>query len=352
MPAGPSASREPDRGGPARASVIRRLVSWAGRLLGAALIGIVGAALLVELVLQAASLVVAGDPAARLTTAADRIVVLCAGDSHTWGLGKGYPAALAKRLGERSRRYQVVNLGVPGSNTAELRRRFPGWLDTFQPAVVVVWSGVNNLSNRTDTDVWERQAGVAPLPLWQRVVETSRLWRFVRWWRHQAALERALPKEGVLFAPALYRDPNDSTTTFRRELPGGMDLQEHEHRRDELAPEEVVRVTALDVAWLAKTARARGIPMVVVTYPIPYAGFVPVNEGIERGATEAGIPVVHSSDAVKRLVAREGQEIAPKLVDPSIHPTQILYDEVGALILELLDERGWLPAPDASRGGA
>jgi hypothetical protein len=329
--------------------MIRRLASWAGRLLGAALIGIVGAALLVELALQVASLMVAGDPAARLTAAPDRIVVLCAGDSHTWGRGKGYPAALAKRLGKRSRRYQVVNLGVPGSNTAELRRRFPGWLDTFQPAVVVVWSGVNNLSNRTDTDVWEQQAGVAPLPLWRRVLETSRLWRFVRWWRHQAALERALPKEGVLFAPALYRNPNDPTRTFRRELPGGMDLQHHENRADQLTPEEVVRVTALDVRWLAQTARARGIPMVVVTYPISYAGFVPVNEGIERGAAEAGIPVVHSSEAGGRLVAREGPEVQAKLLDKSIHPTQILYDEVGAMILEVFDERGWLPAPNAPR---
>lgn len=324
----------------------RRIVPWIGRLLGAAVIGIVGAALVLELVLQVASLVVAGDPAARLTTARDRIVLLCAGDSHTWGLGKGYPAALAERLAKRSPRYQVANLGVSGSNTAQVRRRFPEWLDTFRPAVVVVWSGVNNLSNRTDADVWERHAGVAPLPLWERVLEKSRLWRFVRWWRHQAALERALPAEGALYAPQLYRNPEDPTETFRRELPGGTDLQHHVHRSTKLEPDEVVRVTALDVRWLAETARARGIPMVVVTYPIPYAGFVPVNEGIERGATEAGIPVVHSSDAVQRLIAREGKDIAPTLIDPSVHPTQVLHDEVGAMILEVLDERGWLPAPD------
>src|SRR5262249_41635390 len=119
-------------------------VRYAGRLLGAAAIGVVGAALLLELGLRLASLVVAGDPATRLSPGHDRTVILCAGDSHTWGQGKGYPAALAERLAARSPRYQVVNLGVPGSNTAQLRRRFPDWVHPFPPPGVVLLGGVNN----------------------------------------------------------------------------------------------------------------------------------------------------------------------------------------------------------------
>lgn len=315
---------------------------YTGRLLGAAAIGVVGAALLLELGLRLASLVVAGDPATRLSPGHDRTVILCAGDSHTWGQGKGYPAALAERLAARSPRYQVVNLGVPGSNTAQLRRRFPDWFDRFQPAVVVVWSGVNNVSNRTDADVWE-DAGVAPLPLWRRAVEASRLWRFVRLWRHQADLERALSESGALYAPTLYQQPNDPPDTFRREVAGEGDLQQHVHRTAMLTPEEVVRVTALDVRWLAETARARGIPMVVITYPINLFGFVPTNEGIERGAKEAGIPVVSSLEALQRVMARGGVQSASELFDPSVHPNQLLYDEVGALVLDELDRQGWLP---------
>src|SRR5688572_10206253 len=114
----------------------RRVASWLCHRLIAIAIGVVGAVLTLEIGLQVASFVVAGDPSTRLAPAHDRIVVLCVGDSHTWGLGRGYPGALAELLAARSPGYHVVNLGVSGSNTAQLRLRFPAWLDTFRPAAV------------------------------------------------------------------------------------------------------------------------------------------------------------------------------------------------------------------------
>jgi hypothetical protein len=77
-------------------------------------------------------------------------VLLCVADSHTWGLGMGYPA----RLAGSSDRYRVINLGVPGTNTAQLRRRFADYLDRFRPRAVVIWAGVNNFWNQPDTELW------------------------------------------------------------------------------------------------------------------------------------------------------------------------------------------------------
>ena len=63
------------------------------------------------------------------------------------------------------------------------------------------------------------------------------------------------------------------------------------------------------------------------------------------GATVTGQPTTTYHQVVNLGVsgsntAREGKDIAPALMDASVHPTQVLYDEVGAMILDVLDQRG------------
>jgi hypothetical protein len=52
--------------------------------------------------------------------------------------------------------------------------------------------------------------------------------------------------------------------------------------------------------------------------------------------------VVSGAEAVERVRARNSPEIGSVLFDPSVHPTQILYDEVGAMVLDVIDREGWL----------
>lgn len=311
-----------------------RAATW----VGSAVLAIVAGLLAIELLLQGLHLATARE--VQPPADPDAVVVLCVGDSHTWGMGTGYPAALAAKLAQRSSRYHVVNLGVPGSNTAQLRRRFVDYLERFRPRVVILWSGINNSWNRSDAALWDA-AGEPDARSWTaRLLDASRVVRFVRVWRHQRALDRAAADLGPLLAPALSHGPDENRQTFRRDVMGVPDRQENTPSPP-VAEAETTRVTAIDVAWLATTARAHGVLLLAITYPLGLAQFGAANAGIRAGAVEAGVGVVDANEALQRLKARlsaAGQDRS--LFDPSLHPTQEAYDEIGALVLERLDRDG------------
>jgi hypothetical protein len=313
------------------------------RVVRTSVVVLVIALALVELLLRLASVLLVRDPALAVAPPDDRVVILCVGDSHTWGLGEGYPATLARLLEERSARYRVINLGVPGSNTALLRQWLPAHLDRFRPAVVVVWSGVNNEWNRRGTEVWD-EVGIRPLSRLRQALELSRTWRFIRVWRHQSDLQRLLEGDAPLVAPRMYTKPGDDPMRVgRRDVLG----QEEVHfgvRGADLPTEQVARVTELDLRWLAARCHERGIPMVAIVYPLPGAAFRGANLGIERAST-APFPLVNGAEALGRFRARYGGpgDGAPRAFDPSIHPTQALYDEIAVLVLEVLDRERLLP---------
>ena len=80
-------------------------------------------------------------------------VVLCVGDSHTRGRPDpdNYPAQLERILNERTGRpYRVLNLGVPGQNTGQVRKRFERYLAYYRPAVVLHWGDINNAWNQAE----------------------------------------------------------------------------------------------------------------------------------------------------------------------------------------------------------
>ena len=166
-----------------------RVLRWAGRL-G---LGVVIAAVALELVLQAASLVVAlrSDRGADVVVAdrGSRRVVLCVGDSNTYGAGAStpdgsYPSQLAALLQERDPdRWHVVNGGYPGRNSAELLHELPGLLHRHQPDLVCILIGTNNRWSDARMDE-------PPPPLddpdlarpsrWRLRWRTGRLWAVLR----------------------------------------------------------------------------------------------------------------------------------------------------------------------------
>lgn len=80
----------------------------------------------------------------------DSTVVLCVGDSFTFGMGASapelsYPGQLEKLLESASgSRWQVVNRGWPGNDSFEVRSQIGQLLDEVRPDVVCVVVGIND----------------------------------------------------------------------------------------------------------------------------------------------------------------------------------------------------------------
>lgn len=88
-----------------------------------------------------------GGPAPQIRPVHPAAVVVAFGDSLTAGSGAGpeqaYPAVLAAALG-----CPVINEGVPGEVTAQGLRRLPRVLRQYQPQLVILCHGGNDLLQR------------------------------------------------------------------------------------------------------------------------------------------------------------------------------------------------------------
>src|SRR5262245_16376866 len=156
------------------------------RFVGRALLLVLLTLAVAELALQAAALFAHGRE--NDTHAENAYRVLCVGDSHTYGAMlpavDSYPGHLQRLLDEKSPgTYAVVNLGIPGQNTTQVRNRLHGAIATYRPNLIVVWCGVNN--------AWNRRDSATPWTL-DGVLSHLRLYRLVRVWRHDLQIEGGL----------------------------------------------------------------------------------------------------------------------------------------------------------------
>jgi lysophospholipase L1-like esterase len=186
-------------------------------------------------------------------------VVLCVGDSHTRGLPDpdNVPCHLQRLLDAHALRpHRVVNLGVPGLTTGQLRARLPRWVDYYRPAVIVFWGGVNNGWRQTEPP-WRRRA-IARLGDHSRAVQILRLIHFfggLRFTRLETDGFEATDWRGI---HAVWRMDFAGAREDLNTEPG------------EALPADVVEATTRDdLGAMMTSARARGIRMYGLTYELP-----------------------------------------------------------------------------------
>lgn len=129
------------------------------RIAARIVLAFVTAAIALELALQVLAFVVgrtASSPAMDEATPPDGArVVLCVGDSFTFGMGASsaamaYPRQLERRLRERlGGAWRVVNAGRPGIDSRDIAEEFDALLARHRPEFVCVLGGVN--------DTWRRR---------------------------------------------------------------------------------------------------------------------------------------------------------------------------------------------------
>jgi GDSL-like Lipase/Acylhydrolase family len=280
-------SGPPPRG---RALRIGRAVARIAALVVVATIGI-------ELSLQTIALFAVDRSTPWRPGAAHRI--LCVGDSHTYGAGvraeQAYPAQLQRMLDEATPgAYTVVNRGVPGFNTAQVRRRLPEWIDALAPTTVVVIAGANNTWNLTDVaDVEGWRARLAALAGRLRIV------RFVQSWRAHRRLDAAHDVGGIPFGDRPKYQLGLGTDAV---VDWGSE-QEHVQleRRTLQVDDAAIDRARRDYQAIASLARARGVALVFLGYPAPNPIFDPFTAAMRLVAGLNRDPFVDAAAAVRRV---------------------------------------------------
>lgn len=87
--------------------------------------------------------------------------ILCIGDSNTYGLGSSdinkfsYPAQLQRILNEKihDKKFEVLNLGVPGINSSQVLNRFRKNIKQYKPNMVIVMVGINDPWNLEESNI-------------------------------------------------------------------------------------------------------------------------------------------------------------------------------------------------------
>ena len=252
--------------------------------------------------------------------------VLCVGDSHTYGVLVGrdesYPAQLQRLLDERSPgAYAVINLGVPGMNTAEVRSRLPVQAMRYRPDVVLIWAGINDFWNHTEL------GPSAGWPTIDGLASHLRLYRLVRVWLHDRKLERALAGvtgEGVVSGAGV-----GTGGTFVVAEGGRIERLTHSQgdaRTNQAMDEEAGH----NYEGMAQWSRAAGVPLIFITYPISLSKFAVANRAMQRVALRYGVTLLDSPKVMPRVPPEERKVLWGG------HPRASVYREIARDLVPLV----------------
>lgn len=305
---------------------------WIGQL-ALVLFGLSAALLLTEGLLQAGALIAGSTRGTVLGLSTRSNVVLCLGDSNTYGFGveptESYPARLQELLGDEA---DVINLGFPGMNSSRVRRDFRRMIEVSRPQLVLLMIGVND-SWTAPVEVDEGDDSRSSL--------RSLMWKYSRTYRLLFMLERALWRQkpkvvsqvGSLGAKRESRIVRYAgqrfTLGFEAEGSGLLQGWELIYRRN--------------MAAIQRIADAEGVRLVVLTYPSSGWNYAAATEVVRQVARELGLPLIDLGESFTARCKPDCRELFFR----DGHPTAEGYRQVAALVASQAGP--WLEEPSSSR---
>jgi lysophospholipase L1-like esterase len=306
------------------------------------LLGLLLAVVTLELLLQGASFLLRnlGSRANVRSDSAERII-LCVGDSHTYGAGvaesAAYPAQLERYLNEvdPEGRYAVLNRGVPGMNSAQVAHLLPALIGELRPSLVVVWAGINNSWNLEDPGgIRDPGSGRS----WRSLAMRSRLYRLWLSLEFRSDLQSMSDREAL--AELLRPKVREQARRKARRLP----------------KREFIEATVQDVLRIEEVLKDEGMPWILLTYPMqggPWGVYGSVHARAVRAfAAQRHVALVDTMpvtmkaqekhpDAVPVCEASELETHECLFVEAmGPHPTQLLYgyiaESIGRRVLSTL----------------
>lgn len=251
--------------------------------------------------------------------------LVCLGDSNTFGLWlegeDSYPSRLQDLLDEHvtGGPHRVVNLGIPGLNSAHLRDALPGALAEYEPDGVLVLVGFN------DRWSWSpdfEDAAILVHQPWYEELRLAKLLRLIfgatddgleiRRDARERGLEGGIDRTGreFLFEPADYDRPRE--------------------------PETVRRSLAAALRDMCSTAEEAGTPIYLLTYASGREAYELANAAARDVAADGGARLIDA----RAWFEGQGVSAGGELFFDDGHPRAVGYEVFARLVFNGLVEHG------------
>lgn len=308
------------------------------RALLVATAAVLAVALLLELTLQLAALLVreqARQVEARWLTGHTRI--LAVGDSNTYGLyleaPDAWPAQLEKQWNSAhpDHAIEVLNLGYPGTNSFRVRDNLPALLDKLAPDLVFLMIGFN--------DFWTpaESLSATATPLWQQLKNRSRLYKLYAMWQRNRINQRDMT----------FGSPRPSENVDLNKLQDPANIEKHLLTMDgenfymgtlQGEPARNMKALADNLAVMIRTVRAHDADVVLLTYPSNWGFYPGANKWLKKSAEDNHVPLIDITPLFITQCA-DGPPSCPSLLFHDGHATAAGNKQVASKVMEFWNNR-------------
>ncbi len=257
----------------------------------------------------------------------DHLRIICLGDSNTYGLwlerSEAYPQQFEALWNETVAwpKVEVLNLGFPGTNSSKVLRDLPRMLETFEPEIVIVRIGLN--------DVWTSPFEFEPQPETRRSTRGI-LERHSRIYRLLDMTRRGVDSLSAEVGAESSKDSGSGTLRY------GSQEFEMGWTATYIGAHRWVPDLHKNLQSIARQVNDYGADLVLMTYSSHSKPYRPANYVIRAAAEAPGTKLVDVDAAMRPHCP---QEPCPEFIFEDHHPTARGYRVAAETIVAQLKDR-------------